>query len=77
VAHWFVLPVQAYNHTVEYEDGSVIHLRLCARAFLLFDLETGNATHLINGAGDPCLPGHAYATPCAMGWDPAHHAVPP
>ena len=74
--HWYISPVAAYNHTVQYEDGTVLHLRARERPFLLFDPETREATHLINGVGDPCLPDHPCAIPCDMGADPPHPCLP-
>jgi sucrose-6-phosphate hydrolase SacC (GH32 family) len=74
--HWYISPVAAYTPLVEYEDGTKLHLRARERPFLLIDPETGEATHLINGAGDPCMPNDPCAIPCDMGADPAHPCLP-
>ena len=60
---WDVSPVIAYTPTQEFEDGSVVTFRARERPHLIFD-SSGNATHFINGVGDPCIGGGGGNTGC-------------
>lgn len=63
-SHWYISPVAAYTPTVHYEDGSVLHLRARERPHVIIDPSSGDITHLINGAADPCPPGVNCSVAC-------------
>jgi hypothetical protein len=54
---WWISPVAAYTPTVHYEDGSVLQLRARERPHVIVDPASGDITHLISGAADPCPAG--------------------
>ena len=65
---WYISPVPAYTPRVEYEDGSVLHLRARERPHVIIDPVSGDITHLINGAADSCPNGVNCAVPCDKPW---------
>ena len=67
-ADWYISPVPAYTPRVEYEDGSVLILRARERPHVIIDPVSGDLTHLINGAADPCPKGVNCLNLCDKPW---------